>query len=80
MYFSYCCIWILNFTEVKWSLFPGIQLQYVITGSGNGLAPNRCQAITWTNDDPVHWCGLVGLIDFIFAGVDWEKVESEEMG
>ena len=24
-------------------------------GSGNGLAPNRRQAITWTNDDPVHW-------------------------
>ena len=23
----------------------------VIIGSGNGLAPNRCQAITWTNDD-----------------------------
>ena len=25
-------------------------------GSGNGLAPNRRQAITWNNDDPVHWC------------------------
>ena len=24
-------------------------------GSGNGLAPNRRQAITWTNADPVHW-------------------------
>ena len=24
-------------------------------GSGNGLAPNRRQAITWTNDDPIHW-------------------------
>ena len=23
--------------------------------SGNGLAPNRRQAINWTNDDPVHW-------------------------
>ena len=24
-------------------------------GSGTGLAPNRRQAITWTNDDLVHW-------------------------
>ena len=24
-------------------------------GSGNGLAPNRRQAITWTNADPVDW-------------------------
>ena len=24
-------------------------------GSGNGLAPNRRQAIIWTNADPVHW-------------------------
>ena len=28
----------------------------VSSGSGNGLAPNRRQAITWTKDDPVHWC------------------------
>ena len=28
--------------------------------SGNGLAPNRRQAITWTNDDPVHWRILGG--------------------
>ena len=25
--------------------------QTVSIGSGNGLAPNRCQAVTWTNDD-----------------------------
>ena len=24
-------------------------------GSGNGLAPNRRQAIIWTNADPVRW-------------------------
>ena len=24
-------------------------------GSGNGLAPNKRQAITWTNDYRVHW-------------------------
>ena len=29
--------------------------QYASIGSGNGLAPNRRQAITWTTDSPVHW-------------------------
>ena len=29
--------------------------QYVSIGSGNGLTPNRRQAITWTNADPLHW-------------------------
>ena len=24
-------------------------------GSGNGLAPIRWQAITWSDDDPVRW-------------------------
>ena len=24
-------------------------------GSGNGLAPNRRQAITWSNADPIPW-------------------------
>ena len=27
----------------------------VSIGSGNDLAPNRRQAITWTNGDPVHF-------------------------
>ena len=25
-------------------------------GSDNGLARNKCKAITWTSDDPLHWC------------------------
>ena len=32
--------------------------QFII-GAGNGLAPNRCQAISWTNDNPIslpHIC------------------------
>ena len=29
--------------------------QWVNIGSVNGLALNRQQANTWTNDDPVHW-------------------------
>ena len=27
----------------------------VSIGSGNGLAPNKRQAITWTNADLIHW-------------------------
>ena len=33
----------------------GSNLQYVIIGSDNGLAPNRRQAIIWTNDGLVYW-------------------------
>ena len=32
-----------------------IPIEYASIGSGNGLAPNRRQAITWTNAEPVHW-------------------------
>ena len=38
-----------------WSLFPRVQLKHSSIGSCNGLAPNRQQAITWTNAYPVHW-------------------------
>ena len=37
-----------------WSLFLGFSFIMSI-GSGNGLASNRHQAITWTNADPVQW-------------------------
>ena len=33
----------------------GSNWQYVIIGSDNGLAPNRRQAIIWTNEGPVYW-------------------------
>ena len=42
----------LNFNEVCSS---GSNWQYTSVCSGNGLAPNRRQAITWTNGSPVHW-------------------------
>ena len=32
-----------------------VSLTKVSVGSSNGLAPNRRQAIIWTNTDPVHW-------------------------
>ena len=35
--------------KLHWSLFLGSISQWVIIGSGNGLAPNRRQTITWTN-------------------------------
>ena len=31
--------------------------QYISIGSGNGLVPNRQQAITWTNDDQIPSLG-----------------------
>ena len=36
----------LNF---HWSLFPRVQLTAISIPLGNGLAPNRWQAITWNN-------------------------------
>ena len=34
----------------------------LVIGPGNGLVPNRRQAITWTNADRVHWriCAALG--------------------
>ena len=33
----------------------GLDWQYVTIGSDNGLAPNRRQAIIWTNDGLIYW-------------------------
>ena len=41
-----------NFTEV---CSQGSNWQQPSIGSDNGLAPNRRQAIIWTNVDPIHW-------------------------
>ena len=40
-----------------WSLFLRVQLTIAQHwfGSDNGLAPNRRQAIIWTNADSIHW-------------------------
>ena len=35
--------------------FWGSNWQYVITGSGYGMAPNRRQVIAEIIDDPAHW-------------------------
>ena len=53
MYFLERKFWyfLCNFTEgySYWSSWQEFSI-----GTGNGLAPNRCQAITCTNDDPIH--------------------------
>ena len=62
------CKWLFyyeNFTEVcsyesNW--------QYPSIGSNNGWAPNRRQAIIWTNADPIHWC--------IYAALGGDKFNS----
>ena len=41
--------------EFHWFLSQESTWQWVSIGSGNGLAPSRWQAITWTNADLVHW-------------------------
>ena len=46
-----CFIWI----QISLKLFLGVQLTIGQHASGNGLAPNRRQAIIWTNADSIHW-------------------------
>ena len=46
--------WVFRF-EFHCSLFLRDRWQKVSNGSGNGLAPNRWQAITRTNADQVPW-------------------------
>ena len=41
--------------RVSLNLFPRVRWTKSSIGSGNGLAPNRRQAITWTNDSQVLW-------------------------
>ena len=41
--------------KFHWSLFLRVQLTISSFGLDNGLAPNRRQAIIWTNADPIHW-------------------------
>ena len=50
--------------EISLKFVPKGQIgNKVSIGSGNGLAPYRCQAITWTNVDPAHWCHIALLGD-----------------
>ena len=47
-----------NFTEI---CSKGFNWQQTSTGLDNGLAPNRRQAIIWTNADPINWCIYAAL-------------------
>ena len=61
--------------------FSGSHWQVVIIEWVNGLALNRQQAITWTNDDPVHWCiyALPGLSELLAKSSTTEMVYSWEV-
>ena len=41
----------IHLTHYNWVMPYGIIDILAIIGLGNGLVPNRHQAITWTNDD-----------------------------
>ena len=66
------------FSWMEWKLFciysnftgicsRGSGSQYVIIGSGNGLALNRWHAIVWSNDGLVYWV----LTQMIFTQPCW---------
>ena len=43
-------------TEVEWRIY--VSVNWIAIGSGNGLSPMRCQAITWTNTDSLSYGSL----------------------
>ena len=57
LYFAWNFIWYLGFS---WQL---IRIGF---GSHNGLAPNICQAIIWTNNCLVYW--------HIYASLEWNQL------
>ena len=70
----------LNFTKV---CPEGCNWQCTSIGLDNGLAPNRQQAIIWTNADTIHWClyaALGGDELNLFKGEMWCSHGSEYDG
>ena len=55
--------------EFHWSLFLRVWLRISEHWSGNGSAPNRQQAITWSNTDPVYWCIYEALGEMSWTSV-----------
>ena len=49
-------------------LFPTVQYTEPSIGLDNGLAPNRRQAIIWTNVNPIHWriYAVLGGDEFLY--------------
>ena len=46
----------LHWLQFYWISSLGSNWQFVSIGWDDGLAPNRWQAIIWTNDSLFHWC------------------------
>ena len=55
------CIFLNEDDKIPIRISQKFNWQKASIGSGNDLAPNRRQAITWTNTDPIHWCIYVAL-------------------
>ena len=61
--------------KFHWSLFLMVKLTI---GLDNGMAPNRRQAIIWTNADPVHSriCAALGP-DELTSALRWEQLNDK---
>ena len=85
MIHSYCRLISVNYSCAVWravwilhnsfrSADAYVLMNWVIISSGNGLAPVRCQAITWTNADvldPQEWTSVAFESKHIFY---WKTV------
>ena len=61
-----------NFTEIS---AEGSDWRLAIIGPGNGLAPTRRQAITWTNAAPIQW-GIYAAGDELTLREVWWSIIS----
>ena len=52
---------IIFWLKFHWRLFLMAKLTNNCIGLDIGLAPNRRQAIVWTNADQIHWCIYAAL-------------------
>ena len=48
---THICVTCPQWVKAVWHIYVCVSLIWVIIGSGSGLMPVWCQAITWTNDD-----------------------------
>ena len=80
------CAYIDTNTKVYSS---GLNWKQVSICSGDGLAPKRRRAITWTCDDPVHWSiymmtssngNIFRVTGHLGGGIHWSPVNFQHKG
>ena len=74
-YYIFKSILMNKYISIK---FLMCEIAKIVISSGNGLAPVRCQAIYWTNDDQGFWhqITLLGHVELILGEHDRSVTEA----